>query len=475
MCKATTHGRHVADIKGSDALKKAVTSRRKHLYKLLERKENTVIPTLKNLILNLSEDLAKLHADVDDAKRTFQKYLENHRDKLALSEKDWFRDVRFRTAKYFQLFDEKMDFLRTDLAAKEASLRRCRQDIERLNDSDVLLAFWPLRTNLESVHEPNWLPERISVSFKFELIPQYGSKLSSKELHDNNCHLDFIHEIAKPVFFSRVFDTKVPVPNKILEDSRNKISICSYDELFIAIDEYIFTYPLDNRRSSNPKNNVRCLQCVTVRDIILDIDCDGHGNLYFLTENYVKCVTSKKTIKSSFRLEYSASAICVPKSTTGEIIVGYSGKIVKYTNRGNVIAEFTHPDPKLDFSPKHMTINSKGEIYFSDESSSVTVLDKNGIWKGSFSKEVKTSASCAPLRPYGIACSSQRHLYVIDLNSVSNLHVFTEDGRYLQTAVFKHIQNAHVVHVDKTGDVWVGFMDGRVRIYRPCLVRSDVS
>ena len=472
MCKATTHARHIADVKGSDALRKAVTARRKFLYKLLERKENTVVPVLRNLILSLSEDLAKLHADIDDGRRDYRRYLKKHGDKLALSDDDWNKDLRIRASKYYQLFDDKMDYLRIELSSKEASLRLLRRDVELLNDSDVLLRFGSLRTNLESIHEPNWLSERITVNLKLEMIPLYGANLSTADSQDKNCRMDFIHQLDKPVSFFRVFDTKIPVPKKILDDQRNRISISSYNEIFIAFNEYIFTYPLDNRRSSNPSNNIRCHQCITVRDIILDISCDALGNLFFLTETSVKYVTAKRTIKTCFRLQYSANTLCV---TMGEIIIGSSdhGTIAKYTTRGDLIWESTHPDPKFDYTPRHIAANLKGDIFFSDERSTVTVLDNNGIWKGSLNTEIKTSASCAPLRPFGIACSTQRHLYVIDINSATNLHVFTEEGRYLQTAVFKHIRNAHTVHVDKTGDVWVGFMDGRVRIYRPQLVTNN--
>ena len=476
ICKSTTHARHVTEVKGPEALKKAVTVRRKFLHRLLERKENTVIPKMKSLILSLSEDLAKLHSSVDDKKRKFKGYINSHRDILNLSEKDWLRDLRSRASKYYQLFDDKMSFLRSELSVKEAQLRNLRKNIETLNDPDVLFSFRLLRSNLESIQEVNWLPERISVNLELESVPLLSPRLPSLESRDKNCHLDFTHAIAKPVHFSRIFDTKIPVPKKVLEDSRNKMSICSNTEVFVSFNEYILTYPIDNRRSSNCSNNVRCLQCVTVRDIILDISCDDQGNLFFITRNSVKCLTSRKKIRSCFRLEEVPSALCVSK-VTAEIIIGfyYAGKIVKYTDKGDIIAELSHPDPKLVYRPRHIDMNLKGETFFSDDSSTVTILDKNGIWKGSVSKEVKTSVSCAPLRPYGIVCSSQRHLYVIDANTISNLHIFTEDGKYLQTVVHKHIQEAYVVHIDKTGDVWVGFSDGRIRIYRPSVVSNGVS
>lgn len=476
LCKSnSTHARHVADVKGPDALKKAVGVRRKFLFKLLERKENSVIPKLKLLILTLSEDLAKLHADVDDGKRKFHQYAENHRGVLDLSEKDWLKELRLRAGTFYQLFDEKMAFLRSTLSAKEERLRRLRNAIETLNDADIVLSFRSLRSNLESIHEENWLPTRIYVTLKFDMAPIVSPRITTpQETRDQYCRLEFRHEIDKPVYFSRIFDTKIPVPRKLLEDDANKISICSHDELFVSFSMYILTYPLDNRRKENYSANVRCLQCVTVKDNILDISCDEQGNLFFLNRNAVRCLTVKKKIRKCFRLEENPSCLCTSKSTL-EIFIGFhdSGKIVKYTYRGDVIAIFTYPDTKFEYRPKHIDINLNGEIFFSDESSAVTVLDTNGIWKGSISKEVKTSGSCSLIRPYGIACSPQRHVYVVDANSVTNLHIFNEGGEYLQTAIFKHIQGAHVVHIDKTGDLWLGFCDGRLRIYRPFVVTGD--
>ena len=478
LCKTSTHARHVADVKGTEALKKAASFRRKFLYKLLKRKENTMVPKLKSLILTLSENLAKLHASIDDSKRKFQSYMDRYRNVLDLSEKDWLKDLHLRAENFYQLYDDKMDFLRSELSIKEDNLQRHRHAIETLNDPDVLLSFRTLRANLESIHEEPWLPERITVHLKIDTAPIVSPRQMPQESRDEYCRLEFKHAIDKPVYFSRLFDTKIPVRKALLEDSSNKISICSSGQLFVALNEYILTYPFDNRRKEKRANNVRCLECVTVRDNILDISCDDQGNIFFLTQTAVRCLTWKKKIRKCFRLREAPSCLCVSNSeTTTDVLVGFcdSGKIVKYTTRGAALAVFTHPDPKIDYKPKHLTINLKGEIFFSDETSAITVLDVNGIWKRSISKEIKTSGSFSLLQPYGITCSSQRHLYVIDVKSVTNLHIFTEGGDYLQTAVFQHIQGVRAVHVDKTGDVWVGFSDGRIRIYRPCPVTEEFS
>ena len=477
LCKTSTHARHVADVKGTEALKKAVAIRRKFLYKLLQRKENTVVPKLKSLILTLTDDLAKLHAGMDESKRKFQTYMKRYKGVLVISEKDWLRDLHLRAEAYYQLFDDKMEFLRAELSIKVESLLNSRNAIETLNDPDLLMSVRSLRANLENVYEESWLPERITAHLKLDTAPMVSPRKMPHESRDQYCRLEFKHEFYKPVYFSRIFDTKIPVPNALLEDKSNKISVCSSDQLFVTFNEYILTYPLDNRRKGKCANNVRCLECVTVRDNILDISCDDQENVFFLTQNGVRCLTWKKKIRKCFRLRENPSCLCVSSSTSStDLLVGFcdSGKIVKYTNRGICLAVFTNPDPKMQYKPKHLAANLKGEIFFSDETGSITVLDANGIWKGSVSKEIKTSGSFSLLQPYGIACSTQRHLYVIDIKLETNLHVFTEDGDYLQTAVFQHIQGARAVHVDKTGDVWVGFFDGRIRIYRPHLVADDI-
>ena len=475
LCKTSTHVRHVADVKGTDALKTAVNIRRKFLNKLLQRKENTVIPKLKSLILTLSDDLAKLHAMVDECKRKFQIYSKKYRNVLDLSEKDWLRDLDSRAGTYFQLFDDKMDFLRKELSVKVESLQESRTAIETLNDSDLVIVVRSLRAKLECVYEESWLPERITVHLMLETAPMISPRKMTQESRDQYCRLEFKHEIDKPVIFSRIFETKIPVPNALLEDSSNTISICAGEQLFVSFNEYILTYPLDNRRKDKCVHNVRCLECVTVRENILDISCDDQGNVFLLTQTGVRCLTWKKKVRKCFRLREIPNCLCVSSSATStDILVGFSdsGKIVKYTNRGICLAVFSNPDPKMEYKPKHLAVNLKGEIFFSDETASITVLDANGIWKRTISKEITTSGTCSFLQPYGIACSTQRHLYVIDAKSTINLHIFTEDGTFLQTAVFQHIQGARAIHVDKTGDVWVGFSDGRIRIYRPRTVRD---
>ena len=476
-CKVSTHARHVTEIKGQEALIAASKSRRKFLIKLVENKERVVVTSHKTLILQLSESKANLQSKINSVVKRYKYYASIHRDKLSVSEDKWIDDVTFRGEKYFKLIDEKIDFLKLELSNVVTTLEIVQRQIETANNTEVLIVFGTLRAALMSLYEPKWPRENISVSMKLENVPQFGSFMFQKEneIYEKNCVVEFSQEITEPTVFVRVFDAKLPIPKRVLQDDMAKISLCSADELFVSFGEYIVVYPLDNRRYAKVKQNVGFTSIMTVRQNIIDISCDRKGNLYYAAIGAIKLVTSaKKRVRKCFTVVDVPSAIVVGDYTDGrrEIYTAFhdAGKIVRYSTDGDVLMELTHHDPKMVYRPRHIDMNFEGDIFFSDDISNITILDNNGIWKGAITRDVKTTDTCGPLRPEGIACSPQRHLFVLDSNHVPNLHIFSEEGKYLQTAAFKNLNEAYSVNVDRSGDVWIAFKDGRIRIYRPRLI-----
>jgi ligand-binding sensor domain-containing protein len=213
---------------------------------------------------------------------------------------------------------------------------------------------------------------------------------------------------------------------------------------------------------------------MTVRDNIIDISNDQYGLLFYLTQKSVNSVTMHGKFLKCFSVTETPNAICVTKDGNSDIYVAFhdAGKIMKYDRHGSILMELIHPDPKMVYRARHLTLNNIGDIFFSDDISNVTILDSNGIWKGAINRDATTSSKCGPFRPTGIACSNQRHVFILDGNVTPNVHIFSEEGKYLQTAVFKNLKDAYVLNIDRSGDLWVAFKDGRLRVYRPNLMKD---
>ncbi|KAH3710117.1 hypothetical protein DPMN_069584 [Dreissena polymorpha] len=470
QCKTTAHARHLTEIKGQEALMRAAKNRRTKLKFMLKTKEGNVIPCIKQLIMKITESKAKLQSQVDDAVRRYNNYAERHWDKLLQTEEDWSLVVISKAADYFKVMDEKLLFLKEQLFQVETCLAFVKSKLDDVSHAELLLEFGTLRAYMELIIEPKWPREEILLSMSLRAVPDFGSIMFETELNSNkNCSIEFVHELTEHVVYARVYDTQMPIPKRTFEDETAKISLTSATKMYVSFREYIVTYPLDNRRYTKPSTNIRFSEIMSVRENILDISCDQNSNLFFITRNAIKAITHDKKILKCFGTNDVPSALCVTRDGAQEMLVAFhdAGKILKFTVTGQLLASFIHPDPKMVYRPRHMKTNYIGDIFFSDDISNVTILDANGIWKGAINRDVKTTVSSGPLRPTGIACSFQRHLFIVDANAVTNLHIFSEDGKYLQTAVFKNLQEAYVVDIDATGDVWIAFKDGRLRIYRP--------
>ncbi|XP_052761669.1 uncharacterized protein LOC128204299 [Mya arenaria] len=470
-CKLITHARHLAEIKGYDALVRAARSRRARLRRLLKFKETEVTPSLKGLILQISESRSKLESEVDDATRKYRAYVERHRDKLYQMEEEWVDDVNRKASEYYKLMDEKVTFLKEQLFKSESSFAFVRNKLDTVNHAELLLIIGVLRSYLEFMHDTRWPKEEIQLMMSLKSVPDFGSIMFQTDASQNeNCKVDFIREIKEHVVYARVYDTKLPIPKKVLEDETAKISLASASEMYVSFREYIVTYTLDSRRHGRASRNIRFTSIMSVSENILDISCDKSGHIFYITNKAVKSITDDSKILQCFTVPDVPSAVCVDDNGQRNLLyVAFhnAGRILKFTISGELLATLSHPDPRMMYRPRHLTTNMIGELFFSDDISNITILDDNGIWKRSIKRDVKTTITSGPLRPNGIACSPQRHVFVVDANAVSNLHIFGEDGKYQQTAVFKNLHDAYVVSIDVTGDVWIAFKDGRLRIYRP--------
>ncbi|XP_053381742.1 uncharacterized protein LOC128549247 [Mercenaria mercenaria] len=469
-CKTTAHARHSTEVKGNRALVRAANYKRKFIQKMVDSRKISVIPRIKSLIVELSESKTKLHGRVENVIKRYQNYASKHRDKLIAPEEEWVSEIVFKLNKYVKNMDEKIMFLKEQLFDVQASLQLIQSELDSMSHAELLLISNTLRSNLEFIHEPKWPCEEIMVTLKLQTVPDFGSVMFQTDKYsDKNCSVTFDHVMAEPVIYSRVFDTRLPIPKKALADENAKISLASASEMYVSFGEYIVAYTLDSRRYKKASSNIHFTYIMTVRDNIIDISCEQNGHLFYLTHNAVNSITDQRKIRKCFSLTETPSAICVTTDGHKSVFIAFhdAGKIFKYDMKGEILMELSHPDPKMVYRPRHMALNYIGDLFFSDDISNITILDENGIWKGAITRDAKTTSSCGPLRPTGIACSLQRHVFIIDNNATTNVHIFSEDGKYLQTAVFKNLKDAYVLNIDRSGDVWIAFKDGRIRIYRP--------
>lgn len=474
-CKQTTHARHLTDIKGHEALVRAAKHRRRYIQKLAEKREHVVIPVIKNLIVQISESKCKLHSRIENVMKRYRNYASIHRDKLVIPEDEWVEELLFQAEKYHRVMDEKILYLTEYLFNVDSSFQLVKKELDSASHAELLLKSAVLRSELEFLREPKWPREEVLVTMKLKSVPDFGSVMfESRKSDERNCSVAFDLVVIEPLVYTRVFDTKLPISMTTFTDENAKISLSSAAEMYVSFGEYIVSYSLDNRRYKKVCRDVKFTCITSVRENIIDISCDQHGTLFYVTHTSVKAITQNKKILKCFAVVECPSALSVTRDGRKDIFVAFhdAGKICKFDVNDKLLMNINHPDPRMTYRPRHLTLNYINDILFSDDISNVTILDANGIWKSAIRRDVTTPSINGPLRPTGIACSVQRHVFIVDSNVTTNVHVYSEDGTYLQTAAFKNLKDAYVMNIDRTGDVWIAFKDGRVRIYRPDFMQT---
>lgn len=467
-CKDTVHTPHLSQIKGYDELVMAANRKRNFIQKLHYERTENILPIIKGKIVENTENISKLINDVKEAIRKYKTYAKSHRDKLIVSEEEWIEEITYQSLKYKKLMEEKILYLKKMLFDYHSTLSATLHELESSSQPEVLFSFAVWRSKLEFLLPPIWPVMKIMVNQKLAIIPDFGPIYFQKErTMDKNCSVEFVYKIEKPLVYSRIYDTKLPLQKALFRDENAKISIASADDTYISFGEYIVVYTHDNRRTTKPRYNIKCKRIVSVRENVIDVSCGKQRNLFYLVKSSVNKLDAQFKSSKCFQLDDLPSALCVSKIEPIDIFVGFhdAGIICNYDVKGELKMRLVHPDVKMVYRPRHMTLNTVNDIVFSDDTSNVTILDANGIWKGMIGPEAGTGSG--PLRPSGIACAPQRHVYVIDNNVFTQLQIFDENGRYLQTAVFKNLKDAYVLDIDRTCDVWIAFKDGNVRLYRP--------
>ncbi|KAL4218012.1 hypothetical protein ACF0H5_022750 [Mactra antiquata] len=473
-CKTTKHCAHLPEIKDYQELQKAAKHRRDLISKLIYDKQKNVIPMIKGKIVEISESRSKLVNRVYDVIRQYKDYTKRHWDKLKLSEFEWIDGIMYKSLKHQQLMEEKTIYLKEMLVHIRSTLLDIQEKVDESSTPEVFFSFGAWRSKLEFVLPPKWPRMEIIVDLQLEPVPSFGSKyFQDVRTRDKHCHVDFVNKIAEPLIYSKLFEMKLPIPKAAFMDVNAKMSISAADETFIAYGQYIIVYSQDNRGTTKSRDNIRYKRVVTVKFNIIDLTCCQDGNVFFLTKMSVHVLDPKNKISECFLLYSLPSAISATNENPSTLFVGFhdAGMIHKYSVNGELIMKLFHPDFRHLYMPRNMATNVRNEVVFSDGVSNITIIGVDGKLKAMFGNDVKTGNG--HLRPSGVACASERHVFVIDNNPSTQLQIFDEHGTYLQTAVFRHLDNACALTIDRTGDIWIVCDDGRIKVYRPEFLTRD--
>lgn len=122
---------------------------------------------------------------------------------------------------------------------------------------------------------------------------------------------------------------------------------------------------------------------------------------------------------------WSPRCLCWSEST-GDILIGLLGKVVRYNNTGKLIKTKEYNYTGRQLKPRYITENNNGDVVVSDFPRSVVVTDVRGRFRFSYTGHPLGSG----FRPLGICTDPLSNILVCD-SKTKTLQVIDKDGQFL--------------------------------------------
>ena len=182
----------------------------------------------------------------------------------------------------------------------------------------------------------------------------------------------------------------------------------------------------------------------------------GTSSLTDTNNKCIKAISSDKTIKTLFKLQWEPYGLCCLH--TGDVAVTFyrEGRVVIYSMSGKVIKEL---DKKL-FRDPHRVAQSKvnSDLYINDGAKKVVALDKDYRVRYEYTGQ---SDGKYAFDPCGLCTDNAGHVLITD--GINNrVHILDRDGQFLQYLLTEELGLGQPwsIDVDSEVNVWVGRWGG---------------
>ncbi|OWF48589.1 uncharacterized protein LOC110452892 [Mizuhopecten yessoensis] len=256
-----------------------------------------------------------------------------------------------------------------------------------------------------------------------------------------------------------------------MESQKQVLSVCPIDNTSAWL---ICTGSSEATLTTNKGNitvHMRVKPGVKLNDIVCSAD---RSNVFCCAQSSVRSILPDGKYKVLFRTEDYASSLCEAKD--GGIIVCHDdkGKMIHYNGHGDVIKVITEDLDgwKLFSWPRRVRVNRKnGDMAVIEETTPrhVAVMDSKmdelcrfqGIPNSGKSEKLQEEQN---FLPRDICFDRNNDIIIADYGHGSVI-VIDRDGRLVRT-VWRDEMPPTCVGLQPNGDLWVGFLDGQVKVLR---------
>ena len=417
-------------------LETVLQERRTSLQQELKNLESNKLKEWQDLMIKAKKMTSDFSGQVDDIEKELEERAKEFHTRVEEIKETYKKQLNELKISNLNILQEQEKMVSEGLEKVKQEIKEC-EDRLRSSDMESLLEHEGAKSN-----KKDNLPT-ISCAAPPVLTP---SQIDTKALTEMLGQLTIspTHLIPKPSVQSR-FDTKIIEPSVICVGS-GEAWVKTDDETIQLVDRYGAV-----KDTIHIDFNFVDMVRTTQGDILL---CDE-------VNKCIKAISSDKTIKTLFKLQWRPFSLCSLHS--GDIAVTFSdeGRVVIYSASGKVIKEL---DKKL-FRRPYWVAQSKvnSDLYISDwGAEKVVALDKDYRVRYEYTRQRDRET----FSPRGLCTDNAGHVLITDDDN-HTVHILDRDGQFGQFLLTKEQGLLPwSVDVNSEGCAWVGELGGDVKVVK---------